>query len=61
MIWLKLKTKTNIFMVFAGLTKFQPHMVSKREDGRFDCTLCGSVYSSAFTARSVNFKREFQK
>jgi len=35
-----------------GLTKFQPHMVSKREDGRFDCTLCGSIYSSAFTART---------
>jgi len=38
--------------IFAGLTKFQPQMVSKRPDGSAQCTLCGSVYSSAFTART---------
>ena len=38
--------------IFPGLTKFQPQMVSKRPDGSAQCTLCGSVYSSAFTART---------
>ena len=31
MIRLNLKTETNIFTVFAGLTKVQPHMVSKKD------------------------------
>jgi hypothetical protein len=30
-IRLNLKTETKIFMVFAGLTKVQPHMVSKKD------------------------------
>ena len=31
MIRLNLKTETNIFMVFAGLTKVQPRMVSQKD------------------------------
>ena len=38
--------------IFPGLTKFQPQMVSKRPDGSAQCTLCGSVYSSVFTAKT---------
>ena len=39
MIRLNLKTETNIFMVFAGLTKVQPHMVSKKDGviAKFGC------------------------
>ena len=31
MVRLNLKTETNIFTVFAGLTKVQPHMVSQKD------------------------------
>ena len=45
-------SKFPVRKIFAGLTKFQPQMVSKLPNGSALCTLCGSVYSSAFTART---------